>query len=54
MIVYFWSYRLYNNKYMIASKQITSTEIFAFLAVVVFKLLSHKDLLINRNDNRNC
>ena len=28
------------NKYMIASKQITNTEIFAFIAVIVFKLLS--------------
>ena len=27
---------------MIASKQITNTEIFAFIAVLVFKLLSHK------------
>ena len=29
---------------MIASTQITNTEIFAFIAVLVFKLLSHKVL----------
>ena len=45
--------KLYNNKYMITSKQITNTEIFAFIAVVVFKLLSRKILFINRKDNRN-
>ena len=39
---------------MIASTQITNTEMFAFIAVVVFKLLSHKVLFINRKDNRNC
>ena len=32
------SCKLYNNKYMIASTQITNTEIFAFIAVLVFKL----------------
>ena len=42
------SCKLFNRKYMIASKQITSTEIFAFKTVVVFKLLSR------RKDNRNC
>ena len=36
---------------MIASTQITSTEIFAFIAVLVFKLLSCKVLFINRKDN---
>ena len=46
------SYKLYNNKYMIASTQITNTEIFAFIAVLVFKLLSRKVLLKNRKDNR--
>ena len=35
---------------MIASTQIANTEIFAFRAVLVFKLLT----LINRKDNRNC
>ena len=48
------SWKLYNNKYMIASTQITNTEIFAFVAVLVFKLLSRKVLFINRKDNRNC
>ena len=42
------------NKYMIASAQITNSEIFAFIAVLAFKLLSRKDLFINRKDNRNC
>ena len=48
------SCKLYNNKYMIASTQITNTEIFTFIAVLVFKLLSRKILFINRKDNRNC
>ena len=39
---------------MIASTQITNTEIFAFITVLVFKLLSRKDLFINRKGNRNC
>ena len=38
---------------MIASAQITNTEIFAFLAVLVFKLLSRKVLFVNKKDNRN-
>ena len=42
------------NKYMIVSTQITDTEIFAFIAVLIFKLLSRKVLFINKNDNRNC
>ena len=37
---------------MIASTQITNNEIFAFIAVLVFKLLSRKVLLKNRKDNR--
>ena len=44
----------FNNKYMIASTQITNTEIFAFIAVLVFELLSHKFLFINIKNNRNC
>ena len=40
--------KLYNNKYVIASTQMTNTEIFAFIAVVVFKLMSHKVLFINK------
>ena len=47
------SYKLYNNKYVIASAQITrteitSTEIFVFIAVLVFQLLNLKVLFINR------
>ena len=38
---------------MIASTQITNTEIFAFIVVLVFKLFSHKVLFINRKDNKN-
>ena len=38
---------------MIASKQITNTEIITFIAVLIFKLLSRKVLLINRKDNKN-
>ena len=44
----------FNNKDMIALTQITNTEIFTFIAVLVFKLLSRKVLFINRKDNRNC
>ena len=40
---------LYNIKYMIASTQIS-----AFIAVLVFKLLSRKVVFINRKDNRSC
>ena len=39
---------------MIASTQITNTEIFAFIVVLVFKLFSHKALFINRKGNGNC
>ena len=38
---------------MVSSTQITNTEIFALIAVIVFKLLSRKVLFINRKDNRN-
>ena len=48
------SCKLYNNKYLIASTQITNTEIFTFIAVLVFKLLSCKVLFISRKDNRKC
>ena len=48
------SCKLYNNKYMIALTQITNTEIFALIAVLIFKLLSRNVLFINRKDNRNC
>ena len=43
-----------NNKFMITSMQIRNTENFAFIAILVFKLLSPKVLLINRKDNRHC
>ena len=39
---------------MIATTQITTTEIFAFIAVLVFKLMSRKVMFVNRKDNRNC
>ena len=39
---------------MIVLAQIANTEIFAFITVLVFKLLSRKVLFINRKDNRNC
>ena len=48
------SRKLFNNKYMIPSRQVTNTEIFAFIAVLAFKLLSRKVLFINRKDNKNC
>ena len=38
---------------MVASTQTTNTEIFAFIAVLVFKLLGCKGLFINGKDNRN-
>ena len=48
------SCKLYNNKYMLASTQITHTEIFTFIAVLVLKLLNPKVLFINRKYKRNC
>ena len=39
---------------MIASTQLTNNEIFAFMAVQVFKFLRRKILFINRKDNRKC
>ena len=48
------SCKLYNKKYVIASKQITNTDIFAFIVVLILKLLSRKVLFINRKDNKNC
>ena len=38
---------------MIPSTQIINTEMFAFIAVVAFRLLSNKILFVNRKDNRN-
>ena len=37
----------FNNKHMIALTQITNTDIFAFIAVLIFKLLCRKVLFIN-------
>ena len=48
------SCKLYNNKYVIASTQITSTEMLSFIVVLVFQLLSCKLLFINRKENKNC
>ena len=39
---------------MIASTQITNTDMFAFIAVLFFKLLSRKVLFIKKKGNRNC
>ena len=39
---------------MIASAQITNTEIFTYIAVLVFKLLRRNVLFTNRKDNGNC
>ena len=39
---------------MVALIQLKNTGTFAFIAVLVFKLLSHKVLFINRKDNKNC
>ena len=39
---------------MITSKQVKDTDIFAFIGVLVFKLMSHKVLFINRKNKRNC
>ena len=38
---------------MITSRQIKNTEMFAFIAALVFKLFSRIVLLTNRRDNRN-
>ena len=37
---------------MIASTQLTNTEIFTIIAVLVFKLLSRKVLFTNRKDKK--
>ena len=39
---------------MIASTQITNTDVFALITVLAFKSLNHKVLFINRKDNRTC
>ena len=48
------SWKLFSEKYMIALTQITNTEIFAFIDILVFKLWSRKVLFRNKKDNRNC
>ena len=45
---------LYNNKYMIASIQITHNEVFTSIAVEAFKLVGNRVLFIDKKDNRNC
>ena len=45
------SCKLHDKKNMIASTQITNTEMFAFIPVPVFKFLNRKVLFINRKDN---
>ena len=47
-----YSCKLYNNKYMITSTQITSTDIFAFIAVLVFKLLSCSFFVSNQKKQK--
>ena len=47
------SCKLYINKYMNASTQITNTEISTFIVVIAFKLLTRKVLFINAKGNRN-
>ena len=39
---------------MIALAQVTNTEAFPFIAVLVYKLLSSNLLFINRKDDKNC
>ena len=39
---------------MIVLTQITNTETFAFIAVLVLELLGRNVLFINTKDNRNC
>ena len=48
------SCKLYKNNYMITSAQMKNNEVFAFITVLVFTLLTHKILFMNRKDNRNC
>ena len=39
---------------MIASTQITNTQVFTFIAVLIFKLTSRKLLFISKKDNEKC
>ena len=45
------SLKLYNNKYMITSTQITNTEVCSFIDFLVFKLFDWKGFIIKRKDN---
>ena len=45
------SNKVYNNKYMIPSTEVTNTEVWAFIAFLVFKLLGRKGFIIKRKDN---
>ena len=47
------SCKLHNNKYIIALTQLMNTNIFFFIAVLVFKLLSRKVLFTNKKDKKN-
>ena len=48
------SCKLLNDKYMITLTQITNTKIVAFIAVLVFNLLSRKVFFIDRKDRKSC
>ena len=48
MLLKVQSCKLCDNKYMITSTQISNTESFAFIAALVFKVLSRKVLFISR------
>ena len=43
-----------NKKYAVALKQLTNTEVYAFMSVLVFKLQSREVLLINKKESKNC
>ena len=45
------SIKLYNNKYMIPSTQITNTEVCKFIDFLVLKLLGWKGFIVKRKDN---
>ena len=43
-----------NKKYAITLKQLTNTEVYAFMVVLVFKSQNRKVLFINRKESKNC
>ena len=47
------SCKLHNKKYMTTSTQVTKIDVFAFIAVLDFNLLSRKVLFLTDKDNRN-